>query len=207
MPQASIKSETWYPIKCDMVAKSAVLDTAISSGRSLRKEVLTEFAADNRQENLDFTAMKAHWLSKVDPWKKTGSLVIWLKSRLAAEHLLKRGEALFGGGACGAFCSRYETSMADKLCFNCNTYGHLQTACRKPTKCGKCTGAHQTRDCQSERPSKCAVCAGSHRVSDWQCKRHPNHKRYLAMQGSPNSSQQQAHTNQDTAMGDHADNQ
>jgi hypothetical protein len=180
MPQASVKSETWYPVKCDMVAKSAVLDTTVSNGRSLRKEVCAEFAADNREGNLGFTAMKANWLSRLDPWKKTGSLVIWLKRRMAAEHLLKRGEVLFGGGACDAFCSRFETSTADKLCFNCNTYGHLQSACRKSTKCGKCTGAHQTRDCQSEGPLKCAVCAGPHRVSDWQCRRHPNHKRYLA---------------------------
>ncbi|KAK0772400.1 hypothetical protein LTR02_017784, partial [Friedmanniomyces endolithicus] len=77
--------------------------------------------------------MKVSWLSKVNPWKKTGSHAIWLKNRVAADHLLKTGQALFGGGAYGAFCSRYEASAADKMCFNCNTYGHLQGACRKAT--------------------------------------------------------------------------
>lgn len=142
MPEATVKSETWYPIQCDMVPKSAVVDASIEGGRTIRKEVCAEFAVDNRSKDMDFTAMKARWLNRIDPWKKTGSLVIWLKSKLAADHLLKTGEALFGGGACGAFCSRYEPDTADKLCFNCNRYGHLQGAYRKPTRCGKCTGPH-----------------------------------------------------------------
>ena len=177
-----MKSEAWYPVKCDMVPKRAVLDAAVEGGRTLRKEVCAEFAVDNRDEGMDCAAMKATWLSRADPWKKTGSLVIWLKNKLAAEHLLETGQAFFGGGVYGAFCSRYEPSAANRMCFNCNAYGHLQGACRRATRCGKCTGAHQTRDCQSKDPPKCAVCAGGHRSSDWACKRHPHHKRYLAAQ-------------------------
>ncbi|KAF4547060.1 Hypothetical protein D9617_62g044170 [Elsinoe fawcettii] len=86
MPEASVKSETWYPIK------------------TLRKEVCAEFSLDNGSSDMDFTAMKARWLSKADPWKKTGSLVIWLKSKLAAAHLLEVGEVYFGGRSCGAYC-------------------------------------------------------------------------------------------------------
>ena len=201
MPEASVKSETWYPIKCDMVAKSAVIDVTIDGGRTLRKEVCAEFAVDNQSEDMDFTALKARWLSKVDPLKKTGSLVIWLKNKLAADYLLRAGEAFFGGGACGAFCSRYEPDTADKLCFNCNRYGHLQGVCRKPTRCGKCTGAHQTSDCQSQEPPKCAVCTGSHRSSDWQCRRHPYHKRYLAALAKQSASRQGPRAGQDTEMG------
>lgn len=182
MPQASVKSDAWFPVKCDMVVKRAVLDSDVQGERTLRKEVCAEFAMDNRQGDIDFTAMKAVWISKTNSFKKTGSLVIWLKSRLAANHLLKAGQALFGGGAYGAFCSAYEPSTADKLCFNCNAYGHLQGTCRRAARCGKCSGAHQSRDCTSADPPKCAVCAGSHRSSDWQCKRHPYHKRYLATQ-------------------------
>jgi hypothetical protein len=40
---------------------------------------------------MDFTAIKASWLSKIDPRKKTGSLAIWLKNKLAAKHLLSTG--------------------------------------------------------------------------------------------------------------------
>ncbi|KAF2677941.1 hypothetical protein K458DRAFT_464363 [Lentithecium fluviatile CBS 122367] len=105
IPEASVKSETWFPIKCDMVAKSMVTDPSIDGGRTLRKEACAEFAVDNRSNGIDFTAMKARWLSKADRWKKTESLVIWLKNRDAADHLLKAGEAFFGGGASGAYCS------------------------------------------------------------------------------------------------------
>lgn len=179
MPAASVKSEAWYPVKCDMVVKSAVLDETVEGGRALRREVCDEFARDNMSEGLDFTAMKASWLCRSNPEKKTGSLVVWLKCQSAAAHLLRTGQALFGG-AYGAFCSRYKPCTANKLCFNCNTYGHLQGACKKPTKCGICAGAHQTRECRNTGTPKCAVCAGSHRSSDWQCKPHPQHKKYLA---------------------------
>jgi hypothetical protein len=51
---------------------------------------------------------------------------------------------------------------------------------QKSTRCGKCTGAHQTWNCQNQEPPKCAVSAGPHRSSDWQYMRHPYHKKYLA---------------------------
>lgn len=200
MPEASVKSETWFPIKCDMVAKSMVIDPSIDGGRTLRKEVCAEFAVDNRSNGIDFTAMKARWLSKADRWKKTGSLVIWLKNRDAADHLLKAGEAFFGGGACGAYCSHFKPDTTDKLCFNCDTYGHLQAVCQKPTRCGKCTGAHQTWDCQGQEPPNCAVCAGPHRSSDWQCVRHPYHKRYLAAQAKQSGNRQQPEASQGIEM-------
>lgn len=210
MPQASVKSDAWFPVKCDMVVKRAVIDEKVEGGRTLRKEVCAEFAIDNRHENIDFTALRASWLSKMNPWKKTGSLVVWLKSKLAADHLLEVGQALFGGGAYGAFCSRYEPSTADRLCFNCNTYGHLQGTCKKATKCGKCCGAHQSRECTSQDPPRCAVCAGTHRSSDWQCKRHPYHKRYMATQAAQAvqakgvTEARPENTSQDIEMGHHA---
>ena len=200
MPEARLKSEEWYPVKCDMVVKRAVLDEAVEGGRTLRKKVCTEFAQDDRGDNMDLTAMKASWLSKIDPRKKTGSLVIWLKNKLAADYLIRTGQALFDGGAYGAFCSRYEPSTADKLCFNCNAYGHLQGACRRPARCGKCSGAHQTWDCQSQDPPKSAVCAGQHRSSDWQCRRHPHHKRYLAAQARLAAENRPMRQSQDVEM-------
>lgn len=152
-----------------MVAKSAMIDPAVDGERTLRKQVCSKFAVDNRSEDVDFTVMKARWLSKVGPWKKTGSLVVWLKSKLAADSLLKSGEGIFGGWACWAYCSRYEPDTADKLCFDCNTHGHLQGKCRKTTRCGKCAGEHANWECRNEGRAKCALCAGSHRSSDWKC--------------------------------------
>ncbi|KAH8704337.1 hypothetical protein GQ44DRAFT_732485 [Phaeosphaeriaceae sp. PMI808] len=136
MLEASVKSETWFPIKCDMVAKSMVIDPSIDGGRTLRKEVCAEFAVDNRSNGIGFTTMKARWLSKADRWKKTGSLVIWLKNRDAADHLLKAGEAFFGGGAPGAYCSHFKPDTTDKLCFNCNRYGISKQCARSRRDAG-----------------------------------------------------------------------
>jgi hypothetical protein len=80
-----------------------VLDNEAGDGKTLRHDLLKKFAADKAIEGLDYTAIKARWLSKSDPAKKLGSLVIWLKSKVSAETLLEKGKALFG--ATGAFCS------------------------------------------------------------------------------------------------------
>ena len=50
-----------------MVAKSAVIDPTVDGQRTLRREICAEFAVDNRSEDVDFTVMKARWLSKVSP--------------------------------------------------------------------------------------------------------------------------------------------
>jgi hypothetical protein len=94
-----------------MVAERAVLDGQAPVGRTLRQEVCAEFARDNAMDGLDFAAMKASWLSKLDPRKANRSIVIWLKSKTAAEWLLQAGQALFGRGA-------------SKVCYNYNVYGH-----------------------------------------------------------------------------------
>ncbi len=73
MPEARLKSEEWYPVKCDMVSKRAVLDETIEGGRTLREEVCMEFARDNHGDNIDFTAKKASWLGKFDTLKRSGS--------------------------------------------------------------------------------------------------------------------------------------
>jgi hypothetical protein len=50
--------------------------------------------------------MKVAWLSKRQSEKRVGSLVIWLKTPAAAEHLLRQEYARFG--ASGAICSKFE---------------------------------------------------------------------------------------------------
>lgn len=88
-----------------MVAKLAVMDRAVNDGRTLRQTLCEEFSKDNTAEGIDFKAMKAHWLSKIDvAKKKVVSLLIWLKNRFAADHLFSKGFAIFG--ATGAYCSK-----------------------------------------------------------------------------------------------------
>jgi hypothetical protein len=58
-----MRGETWYPIKVDGISKSIVLDPQ-GSGKTLKPEVVPNFARDNSKDNVDCTAMKATWISR-----------------------------------------------------------------------------------------------------------------------------------------------
>jgi hypothetical protein len=103
---ARLKSDEWYPVKCDGVAKQIVLDETARDGRTLRQGVLDKFKEDNSTGDIDCTAMKSSWLSRNYPNKTVGSLVIYLKAKKAADYLLSLGNAVFG--PVGATCSRFE---------------------------------------------------------------------------------------------------
>lgn len=115
------------------MAKLAVMDRAMDDGKTLRQTLCHEFSKENTAEGIDFTAMKIHWLSKTDVTKKVGSLVIWLKNKLAADYLLSSGTAIFG--ATRAYCSKWEKRDDNLPCFNCNKYGHKQASCKPAPKC------------------------------------------------------------------------
>ena len=76
MPGTRLQGDEWYPIKCDLVAKQAVLDSTTKGNTTLKPEVCKDFHTHNSVEGIDCTVMKARWISKGDSVKKTGSLVI-----------------------------------------------------------------------------------------------------------------------------------
>jgi hypothetical protein len=112
-----VKGEEWFPLKRDMVAKLVVMDSAVDDGKTLQQTLCQEFGKENTVEGMNFTTMKVHWLSKIDMAKKVGSLVIWLKNKLAADHLLSSGTAIFG--ATGAYCSKWEKRDKNLPCSTC----------------------------------------------------------------------------------------
>lgn len=172
LPNARMKGETWYPIKCDMVAKQAVLETESQDKVTLKPEVEANFKKDNDNAERDCTVRKVRWLSKANTGKPTGSAIIWLKNKQAADHLLQSGTAVFG--ACGAFVNQYIPTDNQGPCYRCNTYGHMQANCRRTTRCGICSKGHSTRDCTNRENPKCPACAGPHPIMDSRkCPRHP----------------------------------
>jgi hypothetical protein len=188
MPGTRVKGEQWYPIKCDMVAKQAVLDMNADDGKTLKTTLCKEFGKENVVEGYDFTAMKAHWLSKVDATKKVGSLVIWLKNKLAADRLLQAGTAIFG--ATGAYCSKWEKREDTLPCFNCNRYGHKQASCKAAPKCALCSGKHSRHNCPRPTDLKCPACnKEGHCVFDWQCQLNLSHWKYTGIQRAKKASQ------------------
>jgi hypothetical protein len=165
MPGTRVKAEEWYPVKCDMVAKQAVMDERAPDDKTLMTTVCEDFGKDNAVEGQDFTAMKVHWLSKADITKKVGSLVIWLKNKLAADHLLRNGTAIFG--ATGAYCSKWERREDNLPCFNCNRYGHKQASCKSPPRCALCSRQHSRHSCTHPTELKCPACnKAGHSVFD-----------------------------------------
>jgi hypothetical protein len=123
MPRTRLQGDEWYPVKCDLVTRQAVLDSTAKDGVILKQDVCKEFQAQNGVEGIDCTALKARWISRADSAKKTGSIVIWLKHKVAASYLLVKGTAIFR--ATGSYCSKWESRDYGLLCFYCNKYGHL----------------------------------------------------------------------------------
>jgi hypothetical protein len=69
----------------------------------------------------------------------------------------------------------FERGLLIKQCFKCYQWGHTQQACGKDTRCGQCSGAHDTRKCTTERVS-CANCGKPHRA--WQRTECPGFQKY-----------------------------
>jgi len=165
MPGTRVKGEEWFPVKCDTVAKQAVMDSEAGFGKTLKKDVCQAFTKDNAKEGQDFTAMKANWL----------------KSKFAAEHLLQSETVIFG--ATGAYRSKWERREDNLPCFDCNKYGHKQASCTSVPKCALCSGKHSRLTCPRPTELCCPACnKEGHSVFDWQCRLHPNHWKYAGMQ-------------------------
>lgn len=60
MPGTRVKGEQWYPIKCDMVAKQAVMDANADDAKTLKTTLYQEFGKETVVEGHDCTAMKAY---------------------------------------------------------------------------------------------------------------------------------------------------
>jgi hypothetical protein len=133
--------------------------------------VTQEFSQDNQATGLDMTAMRAVWISKPSSDRECGSLILWLKTKEAADYLLQQGRAVFG--VSGAIVTPYEWKEDTRPCFRCSVYGHKQLNCKKTPRCGYCSGAHWTRECGKDTSPKCPACGGEHPVWDRQYRVYP----------------------------------
>lgn len=65
-----------------------------------------------------------------------------------------------------------------KRCFRCQGFNHYSTNCNRPEKCGKCSGAHDTRSCTSSI-LKCANCFNSHASFSNNCPKYRDFKNQI----------------------------
>lgn len=179
LPGARMRGETWYPIKCDGVAKTMVLNPE-GDGKTFKADVLDNFARENSKEGIDCTARKIVWLSKPSD-KPTGSLGIWLAKREAASYMLNTQTVMFGASV--AYAAPFKKRENLDPCYNCNSYGHFQSRCTKATRCGICAQGHQTRDCMNHSNPRCPACGGPHTVMDKGCPANPRKQRTQGQDG------------------------
>lgn len=180
--QGHRKAEQCSPVKCDSVAKQCVLDEVVDDGKTLKKDFLKGFKANNGSEEADCTVMKATWLSKGNAAKKVGSLKVWLKNKVGEDHLLRAGTAVFG--AMGAFCSPFVVGENSGPCYRCNRYAHKQASCTSHARCAICSKGHRRDECTNKDDPRCPACNDAHTVFDWTCKLHPQHYRRVGQQKS-----------------------
>lgn len=75
-------------------------------------------------------------------------------------------------------CIRPESDRVLQRCGTCQGYGHLDTKCSAPHRCGKRAGQHPTATCES-KTRKCPSCGGGHHAGNNCCPTKIEAKRSL----------------------------
>ena len=86
---ARAKGEQWYPVKFGSIVKQSVLDQNVNDRMTLQKDFEKDSEADNGSGMAECIPLETTRLSKVDAEEKAGSMVVWLKSKVDAEYLLR----------------------------------------------------------------------------------------------------------------------
>lgn len=91
----------------------------------------------------------------------TSMIRIMCTSKETAEDIISNGLQI-----CGLMIRGEKAFSTPKIvrCYRCQDIGHIQHACNKPFKCGKCAESHHTRECPVHDPNlwKCGNCNGTH---------------------------------------------
>lgn len=72
---------------------------------------------------------------------------------------------------------KYKNPKQVTQCYNCQSYGHGTINCHYESKCVKCAGNHQTKDCtkKPEGKPKCVNCSGEHPANYSKCSTYLKH--------------------------------
>lgn len=66
-----------------------MLNQDIHDGKTLSKNFVNDFKADNSYETAECTVTKANWFGEVDAKKRVGSKTPWLENTVDAEFMLR----------------------------------------------------------------------------------------------------------------------
>jgi len=94
--------------------------------------------------------------------KTRSTVIVSLPTQALQHEVVKRGVVIESQ----IYDARlYNNGLQVKQCYNCQQWGHTQSACGKQAQCGECASSHQTKECTKERVA-CANCGRRHRA--WQ---------------------------------------
>ena len=109
-------------------------------------------------------SIKIIYRSKKDP--SFGHVKILFDQARIRDAVISRGKIYADGRRLNAV----ETDLNKEVrrCYKCQRYGHLAKPCTASITCGRCAGAHDTKDCKSSA-LKCVNCEKNHRSGDTRC--------------------------------------
>lgn len=152
-----IRDEQLYPVRVDGVYKFSILDG----------DEVQENAAKVMSEANKLDIKKIHWISRRDPHKAYGSMILYLASADEQRKALQNQFVQIKGES--APTKVYEKSNITPRCYKCQEFGHKAIHCRGEERCGKCAmNGHNSRECNSPE-TKCCHCNGPHAVWTRDC--------------------------------------
>lgn len=112
--------------------------------------------------NSNVRVRSCHRILTGDDGHPTQSVRIVCEDAQSADVLMKNGLRLKG---LKFTCERAHQQHTVQRCYRCQSKGHQRRFCKKPVKCGKCTGPHETDGCTfGQDQYRCCSCDGPHAV-------------------------------------------
>jgi hypothetical protein len=96
---------------------------------------------------------------------KHRSIVIYFKNNHTANKCIRNGCYI---NYLHYQPQRFVPQFQIMQCFNCCEYGHRAANCKRKTRCGKCAGTHNTKECNNTKV-QCVNCKDSHEAWRHEC--------------------------------------
>ena len=154
------------------VAESAQIKQTMYTVRAhgVRTEALDASNQEKCIETLRNANQKLHpgleitrvaWPKKtINGKQRYGSLIIETLSIEQANRIITHGIVQEGEIK---DCDRFIKEARVTQCVKCQEFGHIARFCKNTTRCGRCSGDHETRQCTKPATvRKCALCKGNH---------------------------------------------
>jgi hypothetical protein len=165
-----------YPVEVPGVPLSVTIKDGKGDGNA---DLIKEICHGTRKTVPGIMINRVRWLlddsaraERIRNGKTRSTVIISLPTQALQHEVTKRGVVIESQ----VYDARlYNSGLLEKQCFNCQQWGHTQSACGRKARCGECAGPHQTRECPKERVS-CVNCGRAHR--SWQKKECRTFQKY-----------------------------